>query len=495
MLLGWRVARLLYLLFCLARWLWFTLTNDAFRAAGATLRYERVTSGQLKARPSRLVDRINQRIVQRSAASAGSACALWTSYSQSNEAAAYRREFLGYGLEYAVRLKYPRSSDSEDRQGDLIVLKPWRSETEKGVLLVEYNDAIRKLAALFDVGPLSRDYRLVLEPSTWGYQDPAIVMYLGIGTDVVVESRYGPDYRFMNELGGNICPISLGAGDWVDPNLFAGDVTDVKDYNLMMVASWLSLKRHETLFTALEANRDRRLRVALVGYPLGGRTAEDIKKEAADHHVLELVDFYESVPPASVSAVLRRSKVCVMLTKREGANRGIYEAFFSNVPVIVTESNRGINRNHVNGDTGMFSRDEDLPSTIAWMLDNYQSFTPRAWAIANTGCINATRRLNEGLRAIALMRGEAWTKDIYTKRNAPNTMYMRTSDRDEVSLNTIASTRFYEDEDRPDPGSLVTRASRSSPLARSDEYDVPIRQRCRSSTPCHRPASLTGTFR
>jgi hypothetical protein len=50
-------------------------------------------------------------------------------------------------------------------------------------------------------------------------------------------------------------------------------------------------------------------------------------------------------------------------------------------------------------------------------------FSPRAWALAHTGSRNATRQLNERLRAIALAKGEPWTRDIVEKVNAPNLAY------------------------------------------------------------------------
>ena len=258
------------------------------------------------------------------------------------------------------------------------------------------------------------------------------MLYLGIATDVIVESQFGPDYDFVEQLGGNMHAVSLGAGDWVDPDLFSDGRTEAKDYDLVMVASWLSLKRHKTLFAALQSLGHSRLKVALVGYPFGGRTVDDIRKEAAARGVLHMLDFHESVPPASVSRILRRSKVCVMLTKREGANKAIYEALFSNVPIIVSESNWGVNREHVNAETGIFSADDALASAIDWMTEKYATFTPRAWAIANTGYPVATKRLNDYIRALALENGEVWTKDIYAKKNTPNARYVHTSDRDEA---------------------------------------------------------------
>lgn len=424
------VFRGLFLAWSFVKSFWYRFIRDDWQSAEATLRYSRIMSGGgLGASTPPSIVRRNDEIIRRCVAGSPSNHLL-TSYGASTEAARYRREFLGYGLEHALALKYPRASDRPDREGDLLVLKPWMGERERGVLLIQYTDGIRKFAAMYDVPRLVTRYRFVVEPSWWGYEEVTLLMLLGLHTDVVVEAQYHLDYEYIRRLGRNMHPLNLGAGDWADPDTFRDDPRVEKRYDAIMIANWQRLKRHEALFRSLKPIARRIGRVALVGYPCAGRTGDDIRREAARHGVLDLLDIYESVPPEKVSELLRQSKVALMLTKREGANRAIYEALFSDVPVLVSERNVGVNRAHVNDETGVFSSDEDLGENLLRLVRERARYTPRAWALKHTGYQNSTRRLNTMLRNLAVQRGEAWTAGIYYKKNRPHAMFPDARERD-----------------------------------------------------------------
>jgi glycosyltransferase involved in cell wall biosynthesis len=407
----------------LAKAIWYRTAGDEFGAADATLRYSRILSAAVPPAPTRpSLERRHARLVAR-CRSASPGNPLLTSYATGTEAARYRREFHQYGREYARALKYPRTPERPEREGDLVLLKPCLGPSERGVLLVQYNDAIRKFAALYDLPRLAERYRFVLEPSTWGYEEATFLMYLGLPTDVIVEAQFERDFAYIRGLGGNLHPTTIGAGDWVDPDLFDGRPDTVKRYDIIMVASWLSLKRHDLLFRALAPIAHRIGRVALVGYPSGGRTVDDVRDEARRANVLDLLDIHESVAPRAVAQLLRQSRVAVMLTRREGASRAIYEALFSDTPVVVSADNIGVNRAHVNPQTGVFATDAALTDTLWRVLEDTTSFSPRAWALQHTGYRNSTRQLERMVRDLAAARGEAWTAGLFPKMNRPNAVY------------------------------------------------------------------------
>jgi len=430
-LLGLVIFRLAFLAWSLAKAGSFWVRGNDFESADATLYYSRILTVGRSVGPlpvASVVRRRNTGIVKRCRGVAGENYLL-ASYVKSREAEATRQEFARLGLEWARAMKYPRADDRPDREGDLLVLKPFVSPRERGVLLVCYNDSLRRFAALYDLRQLAERYVFVLEPSTWGYEDATFLSYSGLPTDVVVESQYRPDYDYIRGIGGNMHPIALGAGDWVDPDAFRCGDSIEKKYDIVMVASWLALKRHALLFSALRSVGDRIGRVALIGYPFNGRTLEDIKAEAATHGVLDMLDIHEQIPFEKVSEILQQSKVSAMLSKREGASRALYESLFANTPVVVSRSNVGINRDHVNGQTGMLSADDELGSTLLWMVENAHLFTPRAWAIKNTGYRRSTERLNKTLKDLAAMRGEDWTVDIFSKRNRHNAVFVNPEER------------------------------------------------------------------
>ena len=73
------------------------------------------------------------------------------------------------------------------------------------------------------------------------------------------------------------------------------------------------------------------------------------------------------------------------------------------------------------------------------MLDNYKSFSPREWALKNTGSKNATIKLNQFIRSIAENKGEKWTTDIVEKINIPNLAYKDIEDKKSFNMNNLIS--------------------------------------------------------
>ena len=283
---------------------------------------------------------------------------LLVSYRKSELARWHRRKYCSFELSDRLRVRQPRNPSPPERQGALFILKPQVNSNEKGVLLLNYDETIDTFFALYDVEKLVKDYRIVVEPSAWGYQQTRIHLLRGLDTEVVVQSQYQPDFEYIRSLGGALRPIRLGAGDWADPELFCSGYKEEKQYDLVMIASWLKWKRHKLLFRAIRKLGGKIGRVALIGYPLEGRTSDEIRRLAKQFDVAEKIEIFENISMFEVNNVLRRAKVGVMLSKKEGANRGIYECFFSDIPVILTSCNIGVNRDHINEQTGILASDK-----------------------------------------------------------------------------------------------------------------------------------------
>jgi len=310
-----------------------------------------------------------------------------------------------------------------------MVLKPFVNSREKGVLFLNFDETVDKFFALYDVEKIARDYRIVFEPSAWGYQQPRMFLLHGLATDVIVEAQYLPDYNYTKELGGALVPIRIGAGDWVDFETFRSGRDEEKQYDLVMIANWLKWKRHKLLFKALQKLEKEVGRVALIGYPIEGRTSSEIRQLAHKMGGGDRIDIFENISAEEVGRIIRRSKVGIMLSKKEGANRGIYECFFSDVPVILTDQNIGVNRDHINTHTGLLAADGELFCHIRSMLAEHDRFETRSWALTNTGWDKSSRRLNDFLRTIAMEKQEEWTFDIFPKMNGPLPAYTNEEDR------------------------------------------------------------------
>jgi hypothetical protein len=354
---------------------------------------------------------------------------LLDAYVKTPESIGWQKEFCGYGLEHQLRIRYPRTDGDLFRQGDLLLLKPYLGVKEPGVLFIQYNDAFSKFVSIYDPRRLAQYYRIVLEPSTWGYCDPAVLAFVGLATDVIVEAQYEADFRYIEALNSNLKPIRIGAGDWIDHEKFEPGNLQEKSYDIVMVASWQRIKRHVLLFDAVSQCKNVVSKIALIGYPSSGRTKEDIVSEAKTYGVEDKIDIYERISRSDVSRIISKSKLGVMLTLREGANKGIYECLFSGVPVIISDRNVGVNRDHINELTGIISSDEALAETIKRMLGNIGTYDPRRWAEKTTGYFNASRMLNEYIRGLAVSDGEEWTQDLYVKKNDTNARYVFEEER------------------------------------------------------------------
>jgi glycosyltransferase involved in cell wall biosynthesis len=309
-----------------------------------------------------------------------------------------------------------------------VVLKAYdAARGEKGVLYLQYTESIRAFVSLFDIERIAMNYRLVVEPSTWGYQDESFLLLVHDKLDVFVQSQDPVDFRYIESLRSNLVPLPFGAGDWIDADSFA-PADEAKTFDFVMVASWSPVKRHALLFDALAAAGLRDARIALVGYPWEGCTRQHIEKLAA-RSGLTNVSIYERIPRSEVAAVIRRSKIGVMLTRREGANRGIYECLFCDVPIVVSASNRGVNKSLINEHTGRLVSDEALPASLRAMLENVSVFRPRQWVEHHTGYRNTCHALDTAIATLARSRGESYSVPIAGIRSSPAAAYVDDGER------------------------------------------------------------------
>jgi glycosyltransferase involved in cell wall biosynthesis len=337
-----------------------------------------------------------------------------------------RKLYGSFPPEHRVRLRFPNDDDPE-RQGDLIVLKPYDEATgERGVLMLMYSEAVLAMVAMYDLGALASRYMFVLEPSSWGYQDVRFLFYLGSDLDVLIQSPRRADFEFVESLQANLVPVAVGAGEWVDGGIFRPrEPGQEAKYDVVMVSAWDPLKRHEVFFRAAarrKQNGERKLRFALVGYQMGW-TREPIEKLLRQYDLERDCDIYEMIPHAQVSRIVADSKVSLLLSHREGANRAIYESMFCGTPIIVYRHQCGVNLDHVNLRTGLLADDDELDAAICYALEHHEEFDPRQWALENAGYGNATQTINAALRQMSERRGLAWTKDIVAKKSAPELRY------------------------------------------------------------------------
>ena len=303
------------------------------------------------------------------------------------------------GVANTVRLRY-MNEDDDDREGNLLVLKePLLNDgfvVEKGVLYLQYNHALFEFVALFDLSVLYKTFELIFEPSSWGYSDLAIELLLDGDSKVFVMAQDMIDFTYLKGLDPRLIPIRAGAGDWIGLD---GPVFDnAKKFDVCMVASWRKIKNHELMFRQLSL-LGKGLRIALVGYPYEGRTAASIRQAQERYYPDSLVSIFESVPHDYVFNVLSASRVALMLSEREGANRGIYEALACDVPVVMLENNRGVNRQLVDHHCVTLTSADNLAATVDKLFNQYPEKGKTREKISSiSGCQNTWALLSSELQ-------------------------------------------------------------------------------------------------
>lgn len=331
---------------------------------------------------------------------------------------------IKYGLldkELMLTSIHSRYDDSSLFHKRIFKLKDKKGE-ERGVLIISF-DVFGQLRGKYDIEKIAEDYHLILEPSWSGYCTPEILQFLNFENSmVVVQAAEKLDFDFMTRLGGSLLPVDIGSSNWVDDNAF-NNLGLGKIYDCIMVALWADYKRHHVLFRAIKRIADPAYKACLVGVPWSGRTRQDIEELIGYYGIASNVEIFERIPPSEVNVLLNKSKVNVLLSLKEGANRSIFEGFFADVPGIVLKENRGVNKSYINASTGRLIYQGELPDTLRWFRDRYVDFHPREWALQNISCRASTAKLEEKLRVVARKFGEPWTGAIAIKVNRPEFEY------------------------------------------------------------------------
>ena len=314
---------------------------------------------------------------------------------------------------------------------DLIVLKA-ATTNEKGVILLKYARTFEAVVALLDLDRLLERYTFALEPCWAGYCDPAVLMYIAPGNPVIIQCFTEEDHSFVAGIGSPLLPVRLGPADWVSASIFKETAPQPRIYDVVMVANWGAHKRHAVLFRALKRIDDRDLRVLLIGFPWAGRTSADIRREAGKTGNRRVhIEVVEQISQAELADYLSRCKVFVFLSKKEGDNKALVEAMFADVPAIVYDRSIGGAVNRINPATGILCADRDLADGIRYMTDHWRQFSPRAWALENTGSPIATRVIDAALRRAVIAAGGRYTRAIVEKVNSPNLAYQNPAFRQE----------------------------------------------------------------
>jgi glycosyltransferase involved in cell wall biosynthesis len=334
--------------------------------------------------------------------------------------------------------------------GPMVVVLKKSRPNEKGVISILYSYALPLFAKLFDIERIAKDYFFVLEPSWSGYCNLDILCYSQLDCPVFVQAYEPRDEEFIRSLCTNLIPVPVSNNWWVDHRIFRPLPDVSKDVDVIMVAGWAHFKRHHQFFHSLMKLRRKGivLKTVLVGYPMG-QSRDDVFEAAAYYGVQEQLELYEFIPAEEVNYHLNRAKVNVVWSRKEGVNRAIIEGMFAGVPCILREGfNYGYHYPYINGSTGCYSSEVDLPNKLLWMARNHQRFSPREWVLRHMSCEKANAILSESIKRLSLQMGEKWTEEPVVKVNGLHGMqYWNSQDQNKFDedYNFLTSCRRNRD--------------------------------------------------
>jgi hypothetical protein len=320
----------------------------------------------------------------------------------------------------------PRFRDGKIVKG--AILKPFVSPNERGVIYISFEDQWAKLLSLANLTEFAQRYTLVIGPSSSPHNLVNYVFPAAYPEPFLTLISNPHDCEVLPRVSERMTIVPLYASSWVNPDLYAPLPRNDRIYDLIMVASWGKVKRHQALFAAMRSMPPE-MRVLLVGQDQEGRTAETIGALADWYGVRDRVTILSDQPYAAVAKLFCQAKASVVLSKREGSCVVVTESMFANTPVAVLRGAELGSRVFVNDETGRLLGEPTLARDLTEFVQNADRYQPRAWAERHISCYRSSQILNDALKQHALAHGLAWTQDIVPMQRTPNPSPARAEDR------------------------------------------------------------------
>jgi glycosyltransferase involved in cell wall biosynthesis len=293
-----------------------------------------------------------------------------------------------------------------------VILKPQVSEREKGVLFISFGNQWVRLLGLPRLQELARSYTLVLAPG-WSPPHDLINYVFPRAYPEAVFSMISNrrDLETLPRLSERYRVVPLYASSWVNPDFFRPKPFPERDIDIIMVANFSRIKRHFAFFKVLR-KLPPQLNVVLIGQDQDGRSADTIYKEAQYYNVHKRLTIMRNVPYRGVAEALCRSRVSLILSRREGSCVVVAESLFANTPVGMLADAHVGSRAFINEATGCLFKHGDWSGRLRDFLAQAEEYAPRDWAERNISCHQSTAVLNDAIKTHMRETGQEWTQDI-----------------------------------------------------------------------------------
>jgi len=297
---------------------------------------------------------------------------------------------------------------------------------EKGVIIVKFTETFTVLYKDINVSELLKYFYLVLEPSWVGYSLPEILIWNKFSDkSVIILSPRRDDFELVSRLGTSIVPVSTGSADWVNPEKFYKKQSEEKAYDVIYLANFNPIKRVERFVRAI-----KNISSVVGGYKAvlvlasHGVAKNELEKIIEDARNSTGLSVFSNLSQDEINTLFNKSKVNILISLREGQNKGLAEGMFAGTPSILLKECASGNYLHINESTGKIVEDKDLEEELMWFADNYQKYKPDVWANKNISPQVSTSRLQESIKEIEGQMGRQWSKDMFVKVNQPELSYL-----------------------------------------------------------------------
>jgi glycosyltransferase involved in cell wall biosynthesis len=310
-----------------------------------------------------------------------------------------------------------------------IILKPYISEREKGVVFVSSETQMARLAKATDLQHFAERYTLVVAPSWCPPHSVFTYLFPLLYPDTIISLiSNAKDLTYFPRINPKYDMVPLYASNWVDAREFVPVPKDEKNIDIFMVAEFAKYKRHHVLFRALR-DVPREYRVVLNGQSEPGRSRQTILNEAGSYGVRDRFELRENVTKEELHNNLVHAKTSVVLSMREGSGVSVVESMFANTPVGMFEDAEIGSRAFITPQTGRLLQHAELGQQLTEFVETSHTYEPRAWVMEHhIGCLDSSVMLNTMLRHRALHSGLDWTSDIAPLRWRPNPQYYNPDD-------------------------------------------------------------------
>lgn len=332
----------------------------------------------------------------------------------------------------ATSPRYQAAYRHRPQLGRSIVLKAPSSGGERGVLLMTFEYNWAKLMLATDAEQrrwLDDHYHLVLSTS-WSPTDYSMLAMMLANTRnrLWVQACNPGERQAIEAFHPRLSALLTMPCDWLDPDGFDPQPAGQRDIDLLMVANWGDFKRHWELFDLLN-DLPKDWRVVLVGQSAQGRHRLWVQRLAREYGVRQPLEIHESLPVTEVASLQARSRVALILSRREGCCVAAVEAMMAGAALAMREDAHVGPLAYINAQTGARLRIGHLAADLQDLHSSSAQKQPREWCLKHANNQRSIALLEQQLRDHDLALGLPWTQGLALPMWKPHPVFARADQR------------------------------------------------------------------